>query len=919
VDISRRELIQSAVASGVFLAASSLLRAEENAAPPTTAPAPAPSRGMTWIDSKPHAPGAECGVTWGVPWPRGQVQADQTLAVAADGKGVPAQTWPLAYWPDKSVKWTAVAIGPDAAKAEAFEVMPGKPTAGQKAVRATSTDDAIEVDTGTIACTLAKAGDVLIRSMRRGGKTIGSNGRLVALRQDASGDALTTNRDSFGGKISAAVIQQDGPVRAVVKFTGVHHDTARQWLPFVVRLYFYAGSDVIRVVHSFVWDGDESKDFLAGLGLKFDVAMRDEFYNRHVRLVGQEHGLFAEAVRPITGLRRDPGDEARQAQIDGKATSADSWATSVSRNIQRVPAWGDFTLTQLSADGFQIRKRTKPGCGWIAAGAGRRAAGVGYVGGATGGGVSFGIRDFWQKHPAQIDIRNAASDTATVTLWLYSPEAPPMDLRMYHDVMGMDTYDQQNEGLAITYEDYEPGYGTPYGIARTSELTLKIEPATPSREAQVAFADIVRTPPLVMAPPERILASGVLGAQWTLPDRSTPTRAWIEEKLSRTLDYYIGQIDQQSWYGFWDYGDVMHSHDDDRHVWRYDIGGYAWDNSELSTDLWLWLSVLRTGRADVYRMAEAMGRHTGEVDVYHIGRFRGLGTRHGVQHWADSSKQSRISTPLYRRFYYYLTADERTGDLLEEQMHTIEAEKKIVVGRKLKPGSPTLPLPSIEDPAPGGEVDLGGLNWGNAIAAWIIKAERTGDPQWHEKIVKAMRGVGELPKGFYTDGWTMNIETGEVRDRGNPDISLSHLMACFGLPEIANELVSLYGDKAPKFTAAWAQYGRLYNGTDEQRRKELGDFKPGLFKEASLKDTHSRCTAFAARHGNDPQLAERAWTELLGKTFTPQDPQNAVTHVSGPASLNPVEEMAHTGTNGAAQWGLAAMECLALVGDALKK
>ena len=43
------------------------------------------------------------------------------------------------------------------------------------------------------------------------------------------------------------------------------------------------------------------------------------------------------------------------------------------------------------------------------------------------------------------------------------------------------------------------------------------------------------------------------------------------------------------------------------------------------------LRVLRTGDAGLFRFAEAMTRHTGEVDVYHLGRFKGLGTRHGVQ------------------------------------------------------------------------------------------------------------------------------------------------------------------------------------------------------------------------------------------------------------------------------------------------
>jgi hypothetical protein len=44
----------------------------------------------------------------------------------------------------------------------------------------------------------------------------------------------------------------------------------------------------------------------------------------------------------------------------------------------------------------------------------------------------------------------------------------------------------------------------------------------------------------------------------------------------------------------------------------------------LSTDLWLWLYFLHTGRADVFKRAEAMTRHTGEVDVYHSGRFKGF-------------------------------------------------------------------------------------------------------------------------------------------------------------------------------------------------------------------------------------------------------------------------------------------------------
>ena len=46
------------------------------------------------------------------------------------------------------------------------------------------------------------------------------------------------------------------------------------------------------------------------------------------------------------------------------------------------------------------------------------------AGRAAGAIVAFGIRNFWQSHPAQLDIRGADGDAATMTLWVWSPEAP---------------------------------------------------------------------------------------------------------------------------------------------------------------------------------------------------------------------------------------------------------------------------------------------------------------------------------------------------------------------------------------------------------------------------------------------------------------------------------------------------------------
>ena len=52
-------------------------------------------------------------------------------------------------------------------------------------------------------------------------------------------------------------------------------------------------------------------------------------------------------------------------------------------------------------------------------------------------------------------------------------------------------------------------------------------------------------------------------------------------------------MEARDWYGFFDYGDVMHTYDKVRHCWRYDMGGYAWQSTEFVPTLWLWYSFFK--------------------------------------------------------------------------------------------------------------------------------------------------------------------------------------------------------------------------------------------------------------------------------------------------------------------------------------
>ncbi|MRW91430.1 Tat pathway signal sequence domain protein [Duganella sp. FT80W] len=856
---------------------------------------------LRWLDGA--APAISTGTTLGVPWPRGQHRATQAFALTtADGKPVAMQSWPLAWWPDGSLKWTAHALPANAGLASGLRLAAvDKPPATTDTLKLEQRADAIVVDTGVIRCTIPKRGEAVIQSISRNGRDIARNGRLVAIAANTPDtEAANTAQHQYSSTITAVTVEQTGPVRCVIKVDGKHSTTARQWLPFSLRLYLYADAESVRIMHTFVFDGDEQQDFIRGLGVRFDVPLSGALYDRHVRFAGEHPGLWAEAVQGLTGLRRDPGAAFREAQVAGlPCPPLAQMATRVSSALHLVPAWGDYTLSQLSADGFQIRKRTKPGHGWIDADAGKRAAGSGYIGG-SGGGVAFGLRDFWQRHPTRLDIRNAQTDSAEVTLWMWSPDAPAMDLRFYHDGMGMETHEQELQGLDITYEDYEKGYGTPNGVARSSEITLWALAATPSRERMVQIAAAVQTPPQLVASPAHLLASGVFGRLWSLPDRSTPAKTAIEDELDRRFDFYKGQVEQRHWYGFWNYGDIMHTYDADRHVWRYDVGGYAWDNSELSPDLWLWYSFLRSGRADIFRLAEAMVRHTSEVDIYHSGRFAGLGSRHNVQHWGCSAKQLRISAAVYRRFYYFLTADERIGDIMRE---LLDADAKLEA---------TDPVRKIANAPPKGQYPARasfGTDWGSLAGNWLTEWERGGNQRYRDKLLTGMRDIAAMPHGFFNaDRAGYEQDSGHLHNMTGDKVAASHLNSVFGAVEVFAELIDITGQQ--DFEKAWIQYCTLFNADKAAQIRALGMPHGG---STVLRVGHSRLTAYAAARTKDAALARRAWGEFFEHPLKPLRP----IAVNGPAVLNPIQEVDWISTNDTAQWGLAAIQNLALIGDYL--
>src|SRR5438128_11568801 len=113
--IPRRSLLRAAAVAGAAAQFSWALGAKDAQAAPRAEAAAADPVTLDWLED--GGLGAAPGSTVGVPWPKGAYQEDQTFALTdAGGTSVPVQSWPIAYWPDGSLKWTAHAVSSGSGK-----------------------------------------------------------------------------------------------------------------------------------------------------------------------------------------------------------------------------------------------------------------------------------------------------------------------------------------------------------------------------------------------------------------------------------------------------------------------------------------------------------------------------------------------------------------------------------------------------------------------------------------------------------------------------------------------------------------------------------------------------------------------------------------------------------------------------------
>jgi hypothetical protein len=173
--ITRRKFVKNSVMAAAAASAGHI------AVSPAVAAAASPSAApLHWLEQ----PGTPVrGVTWGVPWPKGTVKANSGFRLLAGNAEKPIQTWPLAYWPDGTLKWTAHALAHTEAPQGNWSIQPVQAKQQADKLLIVETGSHLKINTGKLQCMMAKNGNALFETLSAENRTVAARARLVLLVQ----------------------------------------------------------------------------------------------------------------------------------------------------------------------------------------------------------------------------------------------------------------------------------------------------------------------------------------------------------------------------------------------------------------------------------------------------------------------------------------------------------------------------------------------------------------------------------------------------------------------------------------------------------------------------------------------------------------------------------------------------------------
>ena len=169
-------------------------------------------------------------VSFGIPFGKGEVYSEDILQLTStDNEKIPIDTWPLAYWPDGSIKWSGIAgVIPVGMKNMVVEKIRKEDKLGSEEkpdmafVTVQETTENIRIETGLISVYISRKGQYLVDSLLYKNVKVGENLRLICTTQSCpklENISLISFVD-YQGELKSAEVERVGYVHTRVKLVG---------------------------------------------------------------------------------------------------------------------------------------------------------------------------------------------------------------------------------------------------------------------------------------------------------------------------------------------------------------------------------------------------------------------------------------------------------------------------------------------------------------------------------------------------------------------------------------------------------------------------------------------------------------------------------------------------------------------------
>ncbi|MDA1138440.1 MAG: hypothetical protein O3B01_07635 [Planctomycetota bacterium] len=577
-------------------------------------------------------------VTFGVPFPKQTLRKGMTVAVTADGIAIPAQSKPLATWTKENddIRWLLVDFQVDAATARQTEY---RLVFGEDALQATASPkliskrngDRLEIDTGVAKFVLRDRGDFTIESVDVGQESFVKEDRPISfLVTDHEGRTFKASGDS---NPDGAVIEDEGPCRLGIKSEGWYRNEAgEKFCRHETRLEFFAGSGLVRVLHTWIFTGTSESHQIRDLDIELPLTITGE---RKATF-----GLYAE---------------------DALATH--------SSNLEHV------TFVQDCKNRFELTCQFKNEQTGKLIAEGKKYAGWCDLSDARGG-VTVALREAWQNYPNELEI-----EKNDLRIHLWPKHGRLLDFRTDallwpYGEEGIKTIDGFFSSRKPPYKkSLAEIYNNAMGVAKTHELWLDFHSGPIVKERALEVACQASTPVLAMADPKWNAASSAIGPVHPFDPEQFPQ---VEQALDAMFDRFVYWRDHYMDFGWFDYQDVHCDARNDSyshqvaggrmaHLWRH------WDSTHYGFPNAPWLLYYRSGKRKYLQFAEANTRHCMDIDRCHFGdeksRYKGghYYCDWSLIHWNRTTEDHINYDKLeYMLYSYYLRGNRRALSVMKD-------------------------------------------------------------------------------------------------------------------------------------------------------------------------------------------------------------------------------------------------------------